>query len=161
MSNLKIVIINSERSKRNIDMDFPIYKTPNGRWILIGLYRWPIYLSENWQNSMTNYMSASLKVMPPIWLFWSVISEVGAGGMTAEAEPSHQCSLTFCCPTTYGRRGAIWQNGVWHKSVYEAKVCRGIPLWRKNWTHWHSLILAECLWRPKSRCEHSEVQTFS
>ena len=26
-----------------------------------------------------------------------------------------------CCHTTYGRRGAVWQNGVWHGSVYEAK----------------------------------------
>ena len=27
----------------------------------------------------------------------------------------------------------------------------------KNGTHWHSLTLAECWWRPNSGCEHNEV----
>ena len=31
-----------------------------------------------------------------------------------------------------------------------------IPPCGKNVTHWHSLTLAECLWRPNSRCEHSK-----
>ena len=27
----------------------------------------------------------------------------------------------------------------------------------KNCARWHSLMLPECLWRPNSGCEHSEV----
>lgn len=43
----------------------------------------------------------------------------------------------------------------WHiKSVYEAKVCHLILPCRRNGTHWHSLMLAESLWRPNTGCEH-------
>jgi len=28
---------------------------------------------------------------------------------------------------------------------------------KKHCTHWHSSMLAECLWRPTSGCEHSEA----
>ena len=49
------------------------------------------------------------------------------------------------------------QKGVWHRSMDEAKVWNWIPPCRKNCTHWHSLMLAECLWRPNSGCENSEA----
>ena len=48
--------------------------------------------------------------MPPILLCWPMISEVDAGGMAIEGEPSHQYSVTCCCVTD-GSRGH-WQNGV-------------------------------------------------
>ena len=39
-------------------------------------------------------------------------------------EPSHQYSITFCGCAAGGSRGAVQQNGVWHGSADEAKVCR-------------------------------------
>ena len=94
--------------------------------------------------------------MPPM-LCWSTTSEADVGALAVEAEPSHQYSVRFCCYVTDGSRRAIWQNGVWPGNVYEAKVWNWIPLCRKNGTHWHSLMLAECFWRPNSRREHSEA----
>ena len=64
--------------------------------------------------------------------------------------------MTCCCSVTGGSRGAVWQNGVWHGSAYEAKGCHWIPPCRKNGTHWYSLILVWS-WRPNSECENSEV----
>jgi len=95
--------------------------------------------------------------MPYILLFWPMTSEADAGGMVIEVEPSHQYSITFCCCATVGSRGAVWQNGIWHGSVDEAKVCHWIPPCGKDGTHWHSLKLDVCLWRPNGGCEHSEV----
>jgi len=40
---------------------------------------------------------------------------------------------------------------------FQAKGLNCIPPHILNGTHWHSLMLAECLWRPKSGCEHREV----
>jgi len=73
--------------------------------------------------------------------------------MALEVESSHQDSITFCCHATDGNRGVIWQNGIWYRSMYEAKWWNWILPFRKNC---HSLTLAEHLWRPNSRCEHSE-----
>jgi len=67
---------------------------------------------------------------------------------------SLQYCIIFCCCAT---KGTIWQNGVWHHSTNEAKMWNWIPPWDKNCTHWHSLMLAECLRRPNSRYEHSEM----
>ena len=53
-------------------------------------------------------------------------------------------------------RGAVWENDIWHGSVYEAKMSLNSSVW-KNWHPWHSLTLAECLWRPNSRYEHTGV----
>ena len=68
-------------------------------------------------------------------------------------------SITFYCLVTHGSRGAFWQNGIWHGSAYEAKMCHSIHSLRKYCTCWHSLMLAKYLWRPSSGCgcEHSEV----
>jgi len=100
---------------------------------------------------------AALNEMPPILLCLPTTSEADGGGAVVEAEPSHQYSVTFCCYVTDGSRRAIWQNGVWPGNVYEVKVWNWIPLCRKNGTRWHSLMLAECFWRPNSRREHSEA----
>ena len=75
-------------------------------------------------------------------------SEVDVGGMTVEVEPSHQYSVTFRYRVTDGSRGAAWHNSVGHGSACEAKVCHWILPCRKNGTHWHSLMLAECFWGP-------------
>ena len=85
------------------------------------------------------------------------MSEVDVGSTAVEVEPSHHYSITCCCHMTDGSRRAVWQNGVWDESAYEAKMWHWIPPWRKNGTHWHSSTLAEGLWSPNSGCEHSEA----
>ena len=74
------------------------------------------------------------------------MSEADVGGLAVEVEPSHQYSPTFCCCVTDGSRVA-----------YEAKAWNWIPPCWKNGTHWHSLMLADCLWRSNRGCEHSEA----
>ena len=83
--------------------------------------------------------------------------EADVGGLTLEAESSCQYSIMFCYLVTDDSRRAIWQNGVWHRSLYEAKMCHWIPPCGKDGTHWHLSIFAECLWSPNSGCEHSEA----
>ena len=61
--------------------------------------------------------------MPPILLRWPTTSEADDGDMAVEVEPSRQYSVTFCCRATDDSRGSVLQNGVWHGSAYEAKVC--------------------------------------
>ena len=85
-----------------------------------------------------------------------MISEVDVG-MAVEVEPSYQYSITLCCPVTDGSRGAVWQNGIWHGSACEAQVCHWIPSYGNSWTHCHSPVLTEHLWRPKSGCKYSEA----
>jgi len=45
--------------------------------------------------------------MALILLCWPITSEADGGGMAVEAEPSHQYSITFCCHTIDGSRGAV------------------------------------------------------
>ena len=77
--------------------------------------------------------------------------------MAVETEPSHRYSTTICCCATVGSRGTVWQNGVWHGSVYKPEVCNWIPSCKKNCSHWHSLTLAEHSWGQNSGCVYSEV----
>jgi len=67
--------------------------------------------------------------------------EADVDGMAAEVEPFQQYSIPCCCSVTDGSRGAVWQNGVWHGSAYEAKGWNWIPAWGKNSTHWHWRLL--------------------
>ena len=80
--------------------------------------------------------------MPPISFWWPMMSEADAGGMAVEVEPSRQYSIMFFCCATDSSRGAVWQNGVWCGSMYEAKVCHWIPPCGKNGSYWHSLKLS-------------------
>ena len=80
-------------------------------------------------------MSVDSKVMPPILLYWPMMSEADAGGMAVEVEPSHQYSVTFCCDLTDGSRGVVWQNGIGHESLYETKICCHILPCRKICVH--------------------------
>jgi hypothetical protein len=70
--------------------------------------------------------------MTPIFLCWPKTSEADVGDMAPEVEPSRQYSVKFCCRATDDSRGAVWRNGVWHVSAYEAKVCNWIPPCGKN-----------------------------
>ena len=78
------------------------------------------------------YTRATPKVIPPTLLCWPTVSEADVDGIAVEAEPSHQYSVTCCCCVTVGSRGAVWQNGVWHGSVCEVKLCDWIPLCRRK-----------------------------
>lgn len=60
---------------------------------------------------MKDFMRAALKVMPPILLCWSMMSEVDIGGMAVKVEPSLQHPIKFYCCVT------VWQNGIWCGSV--------------------------------------------
>ena len=103
-------------------------------------------------------MRAALKVMRLILLRWLMMSEVDVGGMAVEDEHSHLHSTTCCCCVTDGSRGAVWRNGVWHGSAYEAKMWNWISPCRKKMapTDIHQCLLI-FLWRSNSGCEHSEV----
>jgi len=96
-------------------------------------------------------------LMPPILLCWPTTSEANIVYMAEEVEPSRQYSVKFCCRATDDSRGAVWQNGVWHGSAYETKMCNWIPPCGKNCTKWHSPTLAERLRRLNSGCQHSEA----
>jgi len=51
------------------------------------------------------YAKYTLKVMPPVLLYWPTTSEVDVGGMAVEFEPSHKYPITFsCCVTDRSRR---------------------------------------------------------
>jgi len=67
----------------------------------------------------------------------------GIGSMAVETEPCQQYSITFCYCATSVSREAVWQNGIWLGSAYEAKVCHRISPCRKKMalidTHQHLL----------------------
>ena len=88
---------------------------------------------------------------PCLWC-WPVTSKAGVDGMAVEIESFHcilllydrwqqRDSLTKWCLTWKWREA-------WRHSV---------PPCGENGTHWHSSMLAGCLWRPNSGCEYSEA----
>lgn len=94
--------------------------------------------------------------MPPVLWYWLKALGTDVGGMTAKAERSHQHPAVFCCCTTDGSRGAVWEIGVCHGSVPEERVWSGTPSYEKKL---HSLTFmgaCECLCSPYSGCKHSE-----
>ena len=76
-------------------------------------------------------------------LCWPMTSEADVGVMAVEAEPSHHYPFTFCCHVRDNSKWAVWQNGVWHGSADEAKVCHwNFSMWKKIAPidiHWHLL----------------------
>ena len=106
------------------------------------------------ENSVTVlYIMTALKIMSPILLCWLTKSEADIGGILAEHQYFAPIFHYVLLRARDGSRGAVWQNRVWHGREYETKVWNWIPSCSKNGTHW----LAEHFWRPKSKCEHSEV----
>ena len=103
-----------------------------------------------WQTDLWRWEStkAAPKVMPPILFCWPTISEADVGGTTAEAEPSHQYSIPFCRRVTDGSRGAAWQNGIWHGSVYDTKGCLCIPQCPLTFTDtcWTFMEIEQWMW---------------
>jgi hypothetical protein len=75
-------------------------------------------------------MMVAPKLMP-ILLCWPMTSEADVGVIAVEVEHSRQYSDKFCCRAIDGRRGAVWQNGVWHGGAYESKGGNWIaPCWK-------------------------------
>ena len=73
--------------------------------------------------------------MPPFFFFLACNVGVDVVGMAAEVESSHQDSIAFCCCVTDGSGRTVWQNGVWHGSVYEeSQNCLGWkgPQWSSS-----------------------------
>ena len=61
--------------------------------------------------------------------------------------------ITFCCHATDSSRGAVWENGIWHGSADEAKLCWSIPPHSKKWhllafidIWWVFLETKQCIW---------------
>ena len=80
-------------------------------------------------NDIVYFMRAALKVMPPLLLCWPLMSEADVGDVAVEVEPSYQRSIACCCCAPNGSREAVWQNGIWYGSVYEAKITESwIPM---------------------------------
>ena len=40
-------------------------------------------------------------------------------------------------------KGTVWQNGIWHGSIYEVKTCHWILPW---WKKWYLLIFTDACW---------------
>lgn len=53
------------------------------------------------------YTGDAPKVMPPILMYKSVMSEVDVGGTATEVGPSHQYAIAFSGCMTDGSRGAV------------------------------------------------------
>jgi len=102
-----------------------------------------------WQSLLKKSIISSalskgeMKLQGLLWLHRPTASEADVDGMAIEVEPSHQYSIPCCCCVTDGRRGAVWQNGIWHGSVHETKMWHRIPPCGKNCTHWHSSVLRD------------------
>ena len=102
-------------------------------------------------------MMAALKVMPPILWCCPVTSEVDFGVWR------HRLNLPTNIPLYVV---AMWQMAAEGQS---GKIACGMETQmkqrcgmeflhlKKNCTRWHSLVLAECFWRPNSGCEHSRA----
>ena len=89
------------------------------------------------------------------------MSEADVGDMSAGTELPHQYSIICCCGVTDVDRGTVWQNGIWHRSSYETKVWKWIPLCRKVL---HPLTFIDTCWayvETNSGCEHSGVVGFA
>ena len=73
---------------------------------------------------------------------WPVLSKGDIGGMAMEFWWEDSISITCCGLVRDSTGEAVWQNGIWHGSVYEAKVCQWISPRRKKMT---SIDIRWCL----------------
>jgi len=107
-------------------------------------------------HSKIRFIRAAPKVMPHFILlahnfrggwWW-----YGSRGWTLP--PISRYMLSAC--EGWQQRGSLTEWRL-HGNVDEAKVCCWIPPCGNSGTYWHSLTLAEHLWKPYSGCEHSEA----
>lgn len=83
--------------------------------------------------------------------YWPTTSEADVGGTAVECEPSHQYSITCCCRVTDGSRGAVWHMASDMEVRMKQRCVTELLHERKNGSHWHSMTLADWLWRSNSR----------
>jgi len=88
------------------------------------------------------FMRATPKVIPPISLCWPTVLEADVDGNHSQGWTFPPIFCSFCCCVIDGSRGAVWQNNVWHGSVYVAKVCLHSSIWKK----WHPLAFIDAFW---------------
>ena len=72
--------------------------------------------------------------------------------------------VLWCCDfMTHDVRDRCWcyDSRGWTFPQIEVCISNGVSLSsstrKKKSTHWHSLMLAECLWKPNSGCEYPQV----
>ena len=82
---------------------------------------------SNWLEWRFYLTRVAPKLMPPVLLCWLSDVRDGCWWYSSRVEPSRQYSVKLRCRATDDSSGAVWQNGVWHGSAYEAKVCNWIP----------------------------------
>ena len=149
------------------DTFYPVHKTSTGKWshsCAAGV--WLCHQNSSYLVSNKSCLSEiSLGLRPILTLYslrgllwnycflfyyiWPMTSEADFGSTAVEVELFCPYTITYGCCATDGSRGAVWQSG-----AYEAKVCHWIRPYRKTW---HSLMLAELLWKPNSGYQQGEV----
>ena len=100
-----------------------------------------LYYVHNYDSVYS--ISAALKVMPPDLLWWPMLSKANAGGTKQRLNVPTNIPLCFDTMWWMAIEGQSDQMAS-HKEVH-----RCTPPCTKNCIHWHSLTLAECLWRKK------------
>ena len=86
-----------------------------------------------WSLNQKVCMRAALTAVPAVLLRLPTVSEADLSAMAVEVEVSHQYFITCLCHGTGGSKGAVWQNGIWHESAHEAKVCHLFhSLWKNK-----------------------------
>ena len=92
--------------------------------------------------------------MPPTLLHWPTTSEADCD-IAAEAEPACQHVMLPC--NGGQQRGSLTKWCLTPECGWSKGVSLNSSRWKKNHTHWHSLMIAEQLQRVNSGCQHSEV----
>lgn len=111
-----------------------------------------------WSLNQKVCMRAALTAVPAVLLRLPTVSEADVSAMAVEVEVSHQYFITCLCHGTGGSKGAVWQNGIWHESAHEAKVCHLFhSLWKNKMApidiHGHFLNISG----DQAVLQHSEV----
>lgn len=110
-----------------------------------------------WSLNQKVCMRAALTAVPAVLLRLPTVSEADVSAMAVEVEVSHQYFITCLCHGTGGSKGAVWQNGIWHESAHEAKVCHLFhSLWKNKMA---PIDIHRLLWNAygNSGCEHCEA----
>jgi len=117
---------------------------------------WP--LVKNMCNNEAWFMRAAPKVMPPIWFCWPTVvrDRYWGHGCRGWAFPTNIPLYLIAMPLMAVKVGCYFVRLPLEVHMKQRCVIEFLHV-GKNYTHWHSLALAECLWRPNIRWQHSEA----